>query len=119
MTYVYLYDIHSLVMPEPENIIKDCHGFDWDKANTSKSWLKHGIHPFESEEIFFNQPLVIAADVKHSQGELRFFALGITDQGRLLFVCFTIRRHLIRVISSRDMSKKESEVYKIYEKSDS
>ena len=101
------------------DLLKDCQGFEWDKGNTSKSWFKHGVSPFETEEIFFNQPLIIIEDVQHSQEETRFYALGKSDQERLLFVCFTIRRHLIRVISSRDMNKKEREVYKTHEESHS
>ena len=106
-------------MKIPWDIVKDCREFEWDRGNVSKNWLKHGVNPFETEEIFFNQPLVIAQDVQHSHQEQRFFALGVTDQERLLFVCFTVRGQRIRVISSRDMSKKEREGYKTYEKGDS
>lgn len=86
-------------------------GFDWDEGNLSKSSKKHGVSPFESEQIFFNQPLIVEHDVKHAQTEVRFYALGRTDADRHLFVVFTIRRGLIRVISARDMSRKERKVY--------
>jgi len=82
-------------------------GFDWDKGNTHKSWVKHGVSIQESEEIFFNQPVFIAEDEKHSQKERRYFALGITNNERHLFVAYVIRKSLIRIISARDMSKKE------------
>lgn len=59
----------------------------------------------------FNQPLIAAPDVAHSQEEPRFFSLGQTDAGRLLFLVFTLRGTLIRVISARDMSRKERKVY--------
>ncbi|HEV2148549.1 MAG TPA: BrnT family toxin [Longimicrobiaceae bacterium] len=59
----------------------------------------------------FNQPLVVAEDVAHSQQEDRFYALGHADGGRMLFVVFTLRGALIRVISARDMSRKERKVY--------
>lgn len=95
-----------------------CIGFEWDKGNLSKSWLKHGVSPAEAEELFFNQPFVVAEDLRHSQKEARLYALGKTDAGRLLFMCFTIRGHLIRVISARDMSRRGREVYKEYEKKD-
>lgn len=67
----------------------------------------------KTEEIFFNQPLVIAEDVKHSQQETRFHALGRTDEWRLLHVTFTMRLNhsLIHVISARDMNRKEQEIY--------
>lgn len=102
-------------MKDFEDILKGCQGFEWDEGNLSKSWLKHKVNPFEAEEIFFNQSLVIIEDVKHSREEIRFYALGKTDKSRYLFVCFTTRRDLIRIISSRDMSKKEREVYKTHE----
>ena len=53
----------------------------------------------------------MAADTVHSQHEERYYALGQTDSGRLLFIAFTMREDLIRVISARDMSRKERKVY--------
>jgi len=85
-------------------------GFDWDQGNTKKNWVKHGVSIQESEEIFFNQPL-IAHDEKHSEKERRYFALGITNKGRHLFVVYIIRKSLIRIISARDMSKKERKAF--------
>lgn len=82
-------------------------GFDWDEGNRDKNWLKHLVSNRESEELFFNRPFIIAADVKHSVLEERYYALGQTNEGRLLFVSFTVRMNKIRVISARDMSQKE------------
>ena len=72
----------------------------------------------ESEQIFFNRPLIVSEDIKHSQKESRFFALGHTDEKRKLFIVFTVRNKLIRVISARDMSRKEKKVFKIHEEKD-
>lgn len=88
-----------------------CVGFDWDEGNGEKNWERHRVSDGESEEIFFNDPLVASADLRHSQSEVRYFALGRTDAGRLLFVVFTIRKNLIRLISARDMTKKEMKRY--------
>ena len=93
------------------DLLKDCTGFEWDVGNLDKSWLKHKVKPVECEEVFFNQPLIIADDAAHSQTEARFFALGQTDAQRKLFVVFTLRAHLIRVISARDMNRKEKKEY--------
>ena len=101
-------DIHDLLL--------GCAGFEWDKGNLDKNWLKHRVTPYECEQIFFNRPLIVAGDEKHSQSETRLFALGQTDTGRPLFAAFTVRRHLIRVISMRNMSAKEREAYKNHEK---
>jgi uncharacterized DUF497 family protein len=92
-----------------------CAGFDWDKGNFEKNRLKHGVSPFECEQIFFNQPLIVAPDEAHSQKETRLYALGQTDMERLLFVVFTVRKNFIRVISARDMSRSEKEVFKNHE----
>jgi uncharacterized DUF497 family protein len=95
-----------------EDKIFNCTGFDWDDANHEKNWAKHGVTASECEQIFFNSPLVFGYDQKHSQDEERHYALGKTDGGRLLFTVFTIRKNNIRVISCRDMTKKEQGVYR-------
>lgn len=88
-----------------------CTGFEWDKSNIEKNWLKHKVSPVECEQIFFNEPLLVVEDLKHSQRERRYYALGHTDNGRLLFIALIIRENLIRVISARDMSRKERKKY--------
>jgi uncharacterized DUF497 family protein len=86
-------------------------GFDWDEAKALKNWERHRVTPEEAEDVFFNEPLVVRSDVPHSQREKRYYALGQTSFGRYLFVAFTIRRNLIRVISVREMNHREQEVY--------
>jgi len=88
-----------------------CTGFEWDDGNLGKNWEKHRVTDEETEEIFFNDPLVAGSDPRHSGKERCYFALGRTDGGRRLFVAFTIRRKLIRVISARDMTRREVRVY--------
>lgn len=90
-----------------------CTGFDWDEGNVLKNWIKHRVTAAECEQIFFNRPLVVAEDVGHSQADGRIYALGQTDGGKLLLVVFTFRRNLIRVISAREMSKKERKEYEV------
>ena len=92
-------------------MLSRCAGFQWDRHNAGKNWERHRVAITECEEIFFNTPLVVEDDREHSQREPRFYCLGRTDAGRLLFVVFTIRGALIRVISARDMGRKEREVY--------
>lgn len=88
-------------------------GFDWDDGNLRKSADKHAVSPAEAEQVFVGVPLIVAEDVKHSGAEARFQALGTTIAGRRLHVSFTLRRNgtLIRVISARDMNKKERQRY--------
>ncbi|MEE9910115.1 MAG: BrnT family toxin [Deltaproteobacteria bacterium] len=90
-------------------------GFEWDKGNIDKNWIKHGVSPSECEQMFFNQPLVITDDDIHSEQEARWYALGRTDAIRLLFAVFTMRKDRIRIISARDMSPRERKVYQQYE----
>ena len=85
-------------------------GFEWDKGNEQKN-AKHGVSPAEAEQVFLNEPLVVMDDLKHSGNELRFHALGQTSDGRLLHITFTIHTTLIRVISARDMHRKERAIY--------
>ena len=86
-------------------------GFDWDVNNREKNWVKHGVLASECEEVFFNLPLLLQPDPAHSQKEPRYYVLGHTITGRRLFIAFTVREDRIRVISARDMSKKERSVY--------
>jgi uncharacterized DUF497 family protein len=88
-------------------------GFERDSGNSRKNTDKHDVNQFEAEQLFFNAPLLLLPDQKHSQKEPRYHALGKTDIGRYLHITFTLRRAgtLIRVISARDMHKKERAVY--------
>jgi len=87
-------------------------GFNWDDGNAQKN-EKHGVSMAETEQVFFNAPLLLLEDAVHSQLELRFHALGKADDGRPLHITFTLRESgtLIRVISARDMHRKERAIY--------
>ncbi len=86
--------------------------FEWDDGNARKN-DKHGVTMAEAEQVFFNVPLLLLADEKHSRQEAWHHALGKTDEGRLLHIAFTLRKaaSLIRVISARDMHRKERAIY--------
>ncbi|MBC7380070.1 MAG: BrnT family toxin [Burkholderiaceae bacterium] len=88
-------------------------GFDWDAGNIRKSEDKHGVSMAEAEQVFFNTPLLLLEDASHSQNEARMHALGQDDEGRALHISFTLRKsgQLIRVISARDMHRKERVIY--------
>jgi len=87
-------------------------GFNWDDGNARKN-EKHGVSMAEAEQVFFNAPLLLLEDAAHSQQEPRIHALGKTDEERALHITFTLRSSgtLIRVISARDMHRKERAVY--------
>lgn len=91
------------ILPEP--VV-----FEWDKGNAGKN-LKHSVTDKEAEEIFENSPKFILEDEKHSLTEIRYMVWGTTDKGRRLSVFLTLRREKVRVISARDMHKKERRAY--------
>ncbi len=88
-------------------------GFDRGSGNERKSQEKHAVNRFEAEQVFFNHPLLVLDDQKHSQREPRYHALGASNDARLLHITFTLRSDdtLIRVISARDMHRKERNIY--------
>jgi len=97
------------ILPEPI-------AFEWDNGNIAKNFEKHNVTTQEAEETFANEPFVIAEDAKHSSVEQRFYGLGQTKTNRKLFVAFTVRDRKVRVISIRDMKKKERLIYERLEK---
>lgn len=116
MTFVY--DGHILKIM-PMNVLSDWTGFDWDVHNTDKIRERHRVAPTEYEQVFFNRPLMIGDDAKHSEQENRYYVLGKTDAGRWLFLVFTVRQNRIRVISARDMNRKERRAFQNHEKENS
>ena len=106
-------------MAERKDPLAGCTGFDWDQFNAGKNWERHRVAPTEAEDVFFNDPLIVRSDVGHSQRDRRYYALGQTVSGRRFFVAFTVRRNSIRVISVRDMNRKEQEFYGRSEEEDS
>ena len=92
-------------------MLDDVSGFQWDDGNIDKNLILHNVENWECEQVFFNEPLLILDDPKHSAAEKRWAVFGSTDAGRLLVVVFTRRGKLIRVISARDMGRKEKSFY--------
>jgi uncharacterized DUF497 family protein len=87
-------------------------GFDWDEGNARKN-ERHGVSMAEAEQVFFNYPLLVVPDQRHSESEPRYHALGKTHDGRRLHFTCTLRGdgELIRVVSARDMHRKERVIY--------
>ena len=86
-------------------------GFDWDEANDTKNWKRHKVTKEDCEQVFFNEPLLLFYDESHSESEPRYYVLGRDDSGRELFVVFTARGPLIRIILARDQTKAERKRY--------
>lgn len=94
-----------------ESSIPDVLAFEWDAGNSEKIWRRHGVRRNECEELFGERPLLLCEDLVHSRNETRHLALGQTRAGRRLLVVLTIRGKRLRVISARDMSRKERSIY--------
>ncbi len=90
--------------------------FEWDSGNSDKNQRKHGISNKEAENAFIHYPLLIFEDTEHSAGERRFQAFGRTEEQKLLFMVFTVRKSNVRIISARRMDKKERRMYEKAEK---
>jgi uncharacterized DUF497 family protein len=95
-----------------------CEGFEWDAGNDTKNWTSHQVSQGEIEQVFFQAPFLVAYDARHSQTEDRFYGLGRTAADRCLFVVFTLRGKLIRVISARDVNKRERGIYERAQEAD-
>jgi hypothetical protein len=99
---------------DPIERLRRCSGFDWDDWNAGKNWEKHQVSNGECEQAFFNPPSVAMLNHDHADDEDRILLLGKTESGRKLFVVCTIRGDFIRVISARNMTRREREVYFTY-----
>lgn len=98
-----------ILLPDPVE-------FEWDSGNQNKNWAKHGVTVKEAEEVFINRPLLLLDDTRHSKEEKRYNVLGRSNINRKLFLTITIRHNFVRIISARDMSKKERRTYAEAEK---
>lgn len=96
----------------------DLEGFQWDVGNREKNWVGHRVTNGEIEQSFFNRPVIVTPDVKHSRVEARHFLLGRSNEGRELVITFTIRGTLIRPIMARPMSRGERRIYAEYQASE-
>jgi uncharacterized protein len=96
-------------------VVRGLLGLEWDPGNWRKSELKHGVAAAEAEEVLLNDPLC-QVDTPHSGNEQRYVALGVTNEGRALFMAFTIRQSRVRIISARPMSRREQGIYEEVQK---
>jgi uncharacterized DUF497 family protein len=98
-------------MAEFPRELANCTGFDWDAGNATKNWDLHRVSQAEREQPFFNRPILVAVDASHSEEERRYAALSQTVAGRRLSIVFSVRDGLVRVVSARNMSRRERRLY--------
>jgi len=92
------------ILPEPIS-------FEWDKGNIDKNLKKHNVSDKEAEQVFNDESKFIFEDEEHSDKEIRYALFGRSDKKRKLSIVFTIRHNKLRIITARDMSKKERRDY--------
>lgn len=93
-----------IVLPEPIS-------FQWDKGNVHKNVTKHLVTNSDVEEVFYDKHKKLFKDRLHSGKEERLRVIGKTKNEKLLFIVFTIRDKKVRVISARNLNKKEVYLY--------
>jgi uncharacterized protein len=83
--------------------------FEWDTAKENANRKKHGVE-FRTAAKVFLDPYMIESDDRGAAGELRFNAIGIVD-ARMLFVTYTMRGDVVRIISARGAEPHEKKKY--------
>jgi uncharacterized protein len=89
--------------------------FSWDPKKAARNLEKHDVTFFEAASIFSDPEALDLADETHSGEEQRSWRIGLSDEGRVLTVVYTVRRsqdgETIRIISARRASRKERSAY--------
>jgi uncharacterized DUF497 family protein len=83
--------------------------FEWDAAKETANRKKHGID-FRTAAKVFLDPYVIEFDDIGAAGEVRFNAIGLVA-GRMLFVTYTLKGDVVRIISARGAEPHEKRKY--------
>ncbi len=87
--------------------------FEWDTGNREKNLLKHRVTNSECEEVFFDPHKRILKEVFHggiAGQEKRYILIGRTKEERPLYIVFTLRDGRVRVISARNLNRREREL---------
>lgn len=87
--------------------------FEWDSAKASTNFKKHRVSFEEAQTVFYDEFAVQFFDTENSANEDRFLLLGMSTGAKLLLVCHCEREsgNLIRIISARKATKRESAFY--------
>jgi uncharacterized DUF497 family protein len=84
--------------------------FEWDKTKAEENYAKHGVS-FEMAKRVFQDPFAAEfLDDREDYGEERFVILGMVE-GQVLYVAYTERNEVFRIISARRATQHEQEIY--------
>lgn len=88
--------------------------FDWDNEKSRINQKKHGVSFEEAKSVFYDDNAIQFWDENHSDAEDRFLLLGRSSKMRILLIvhCFGEQESVIRIISARKATKKESQEYR-------
>jgi len=85
--------------------------FDWDDNKAATNMSKHGVSFVEAATVFEDDLSVTFFDPDHSEDEERLVIIGHSQRGRLLFVSHTDINDEVRIISAREVTRRERKVY--------
>jgi uncharacterized DUF497 family protein len=85
--------------------------FEWDNKKAEINFKKHKVAFTEAATVFADTFGITIYDPDHSKDEERYITIGYSQQERLLMVAHTDRGDRIRIISARELTKTEREVY--------
>lgn len=95
------------------NIIMEELYFEWDEKKNEKNKIKHGLSFEQAKEVFYDDAAILFDDPDHSIGEERFIIIGRIKSQKICLVshCYRNDNNVIRIISARKATKKETERY--------
>lgn len=87
--------------------------FEWDPPKAEANIKKYQISFDEAKSVFYDEFAIQFFDEEHSSNEERFLMLGMSSGAKLLIVCHCERQYgeVIRIISARKATKRESAFY--------
>ena len=84
--------------------------FEWDSQKATTNIRKHKVKFELACEAFFD-PFVCYLDEEIVGTELRERLVGLTTTWLMLYIVYVMRGDVIRIISARNATKEEREVY--------
>jgi len=85
--------------------------FEWNALKAAGNLRKHGVSFDEAASVFFDPLSATGSDPDHSLEERRFVTFGMSSSGRLLVVAHTEQDGAIRIITAREATRAEREIY--------
>ena len=85
--------------------------FEWGEKKAEDNLRKHGVSFAEAKTVFNDPFSVTIYDPDHSSDEQRYIDIGLSSKGRLIVVSYSERGETIRIISSREATKREQGEY--------